>query len=37
MNELYILYGIIIFVAGFALAYWVKGRIASQKIKAAEG
>jgi ribonuclease Y len=37
MNELYILYGIIIFVAGFALAYWVKGKIVSQKIKAAKG
>ncbi|MBW2200729.1 MAG: ribonuclease Y [Deltaproteobacteria bacterium] len=36
MDELYILYGII-FVAGFALACWVKGRMVSQKVKAAEG
>jgi ribonuclease Y len=36
MSELYILYGVIIFVAGFGIAYWVKGRLVSQKIKAAE-
>ena len=37
MNGLDILYGVIIFVAGFGFAYWVKGRLVSQKIKVAEG
>jgi ribonuclease Y len=31
-----IVFGIIGLIAGFAVAYWVKGRIVSQKVKAAE-
>jgi len=36
MNVYIIISGIIIFGIGYAVAYWVKGRIAPQKIKAAE-
>ena len=37
MNAYNILIGIGCFFAGFLIAYWVKGRIMTQKIKAAEG
>ena len=37
MSDYDLLIGIICFVAGFGIAYWVKGMIVSQKIKAAEG
>ncbi len=37
MSNYELLIGIICFIAGSAIAYWVKGRIMSQKIKAAEG
>ncbi len=36
MMEYYVLTGIICFVAGGAIAYWAKGMLASQQIKAAE-
>lgn len=36
MNEYNILIGIIGFGIGFAIAYWVKGKIVSQKVKAAK-
>lgn len=36
MSDYDMLIGILCFVAGFAIAYWVKGKIVSQKIKAAE-
>ncbi|RZB34389.1 MAG: ribonucrease Y [Desulfobacteraceae bacterium Eth-SRB1] len=35
MNEYHIIMVIIGFVAGFAIAYWIKGKIVSQKVKAA--
>ncbi len=37
MSALNIIIGAICFGAGFAIAIWVKGQIASQKIKAAQG
>ncbi len=37
MSELSIILAIICFGVGFAIAFWVKGQITSQKIKAAEG
>jgi ribonuclease Y len=37
MNDYTILIGIGCFFAGLLIAYWVKGRIMTQKIKAAEG
>ena len=37
MNDYRILIGIGCFFAGLLIAYWVKGRIMAQKIKAAEG
>lgn len=37
MSDYDLIIGIICFVAGFGIAYWVKGMIVSQKIKAAEG
>jgi len=37
MSALNIILGIICFGVGFGIAFWMKGRIASQKIKAAEG
>ena len=37
MNDYRIMIGIGCFLAGLLIAYWVKGRIMSQKIKAAEG
>jgi ribonuclease Y len=37
MSALSIIIAIICFGIGFAIAFWVKGQIASQKIKAAEG
>jgi ribonuclease Y len=37
MSALSIILAIICFGVGFAIAFWVKGQIASQKIKAAEG
>jgi ribonuclease Y len=37
MSDYELLIGIICFIAGSAIAYWVKGKIMSQKIKAAEG
>ncbi len=33
MNEYIILLGLLSFGAGFAIAYWIKGKIVSQKIK----
>jgi ribonucrease Y len=36
MNEYNLLIGMIAFVIGFAVAYWVKGMIVAQKVKAAE-
>ncbi len=36
MNEYNILIGIIAFVTGFLIAFWVKGKIQSQRIKSAE-
>lgn len=36
MNEYNILIGIIVFVIGFLIAFWVKGKIQSQRIKSAE-
>ncbi|MDZ7597206.1 MAG: Rnase Y domain-containing protein [Desulfobacterales bacterium] len=36
MNELTVIVVIIGFGVGFAIAFWVKGKISSQKIKAAE-
>jgi ribonuclease Y len=36
MNEYIILIGTIAFGVGFAIAYWVKGKIVAQKVKAAE-
>jgi hypothetical protein len=36
MNEFNILLILMGFGAGFLLAYWVKGKIVSQKIKAAQ-
>jgi len=36
MNLYIIIAGIIVFGIGYAVAHWVKGKIASQKIKAAE-
>jgi ribonuclease Y len=37
MNDYIILIGILCFGAGFGIAFWLKGRILSQKIKTAEG
>jgi ribonuclease Y len=37
MSALSIIVGVICFGAGFAIAFWVKGQIISQKIKAVEG
>ncbi len=37
MNILNIIIGVICFGTGFAIAFWVKGQIISQKIKAVEG
>jgi len=37
MNDYSLLIGIGIFFVGFMIAYWLKGIIASQKVKAAEG
>jgi ribonuclease Y len=37
MSALSIIIGVICFGAGFAIAFWVKGQIISQKIKAVEG
>jgi ribonuclease Y len=36
MNEYNLLEGLIAFIVGFAIAFWVKGLIVSQKVKAAE-
>lgn len=36
MNEYNLLIGMIAFVLGFAIAYWVKGIIVAQKVRAAE-
>jgi len=36
MNESNLLIGMIAFVIGFAIAYWIKGIIVAQKVKAAE-
>ena len=36
MNEYNLLIGLIAFIVGFAIAFWVKGIILSQKIKAAD-
>jgi len=36
MNEYNLLIGLIAFIVGFAIAFWVKGLIISQKVKAAE-
>ena len=37
MSTLNIIIGVVCFGAGFAIAFWVKGQIISQKIKAVEG
>lgn len=37
MNEYFIIAGVISFGAGFAITFWLKGRMITQKIKAAEG
>ncbi len=37
MSNYEILFGIACFVVGFVIAYWVKGRLVSHKVKAAEG
>ncbi|UCG08589.1 MAG: DUF3552 domain-containing protein, partial [Desulfobacterales bacterium] len=37
MSNYEILLGIACFVVGFVIAYWVKGRLVSHKVKAAEG
>lgn len=37
MSNYNLLIGIMCLIAGFAIAYWVKGKIVSRKIKAAEG
>ena len=37
MSDYNLMIGIICFVAGFGISYWVRGMIVSQKIKAAEG
>jgi len=37
MSDYDLIIGIVCFVAGFGIAYWIKGIIVSQKIKAAEG
>ena len=37
MSDYDLIIGIICFAAGFGVAYWVKGMIVSQKIKATEG
>lgn len=37
MSNYEIWLGIVCFVVGFVIAYWVKGRIVSHKVKAAEG
>lgn len=36
MNEYHLIIGMIAFAVGFAIAYWVKGIIVAQKVKAAE-
>ncbi len=36
MNEYIVLIGAFAFAAGFGIAYWVKGKIVAQKVKAAE-
>ena len=36
MNEYNLLIGLVAFIVGFAIAFWVKGLIVSQKVKAAE-
>jgi ribonuclease Y len=36
MNEYNLLIGMVAFAVGFAIAYWVKGIIVAQKVKAAE-
>ena len=36
MNEYNLLVGLIAFIVGFAIAFWVKGLIVSQKVRAAE-
>ena len=37
MSDYNLLIGIICFIAGSAIAFWIKGKIMTQKIKAAEG
>jgi ribonuclease Y len=37
MSDYWMFYAIIAFMAGFGLAFWVKGKIVDQKIKAANG
>ncbi len=36
MNDYQLIIGILLFAAGFAIAYWIKGKIVSQKLKVAE-
>jgi ribonucrease Y len=36
MNEYVLIIGLVLFGAGFAIAFWLKGKVVSQKIKAAE-
>jgi ribonucrease Y len=36
MNEYYLIIGMTAFAVGFAIAYWVKGIIVAQKVKASE-
>ena len=36
MNDYELIIGIVLFAAGFAIAYWIRGKIVSQKVKTAE-
>jgi ribonuclease Y len=36
MNEYVLIIGLVLFGAGFAIAFWLKGKVVSQKVKAAE-
>ena len=36
INDYQLVIGILLFTAGFAIAYWIKGKIVSQKVRAAE-
>jgi ribonuclease Y len=36
MNEYVLIVGLVLFGAGFAIAFWLRGKVVSQKVKAAE-